>query len=788
MKKHITHKVLIFWWMALMLALMSTANLLAQEAVFQGLVTDQRTGLPLQDVEVLVKETGQGMVSDRFGMFYCRSLKPGSYTLEFTHVGYEPYMEKLDLKSGSTARLKVALRSRVRELKGVEVSGEAITRVPYITASLDREEIERAATRDIGDLLRTQPNVSGIRKGGVAIDPVVRGFRFGQLNVQVNNGQKIEGGCPNRMDPTVAHIEIEDIREIEIIKGPYALRYGPSLGGVVNLKTSRPEPEKEFRVRVHGLKGYESNWNGDKEYLSVFGGDQRYFFLLSGSRKDYANFEDGDGNLIPSAFKRFSYKAQAGVVPMEGHMLSVSWETSKGRDVDYVALPMDERSDDTELWSLDYTIRRPGKVWHSLDLKLYHSLVDHSMDNTERSLSDTVAAYSDVLADNKGLRLQAGLNLGGGVLTAGVDREQITKDGDRVKNLIMQPTYPIFTEPLWNEAWIHNTGLFAEYRYLLERTELIAAVRLDLNSAGSEDILIKKMTNTIYFNDNTGSEFTNFSASAGVTRELGEHLKLSLALGRGVRSPDMLERFIILLPVGFDRFDYLGNPQLKPEANHQADLTLEYTHPTYGAILLNGFFAYVKDYITGQRLAPAEQVPLTADVLGVKQFYNAPSATLKGFEFSYLSPAQLPFKLSLSAALTYGTVEEATAYVKDEAGKITGETLLADDAMPEIPPFEGNLSLSWPLFGGQLVPRAGLRLVAAQKHLSAAFEEDETPGFQLIDVGLNYRFNEYVTVSGGINNLLDEAYYEHLNRRMISSKGNLYEPGRIFFVNLVLDI
>ncbi|HRZ77106.1 MAG TPA: TonB-dependent receptor, partial [Bacteroidales bacterium] len=169
-------------------------------------------------------------------------------------------------------------------------------------------------------------------------------------------------------------------------------------------------------------------------------------------------------------------------------------------------------------------------------------------------------------------------------------------------------------------------------------------------------------------------------------------------------------------------------------------------------------------------------------------FYNAPSATLKGFEFSYLSPAQLPFKLSLSAALTYGTVEEATAYVKDEAGKITGETLLADDAMPEIPPFEGNLSLSWPLFGGQLVPRAGLRLVAAQKHLSAAFEEDETPGFQLIDVGLNYRFNEYVTVSGGINNLLDEAYYEHLNRRMISSKGNLYEPGRIFFVNLVLDI
>ena len=31
-------------------------------------------------------------------------------------------------------------------------------------------------------------------------------------------------------------------------------------------------------------------------------------------------------------------------------------------------------------------------------------------------------------------------------------------------------------------------------------------------------------------------------------------------LGRGVRSPNMVERYITLLPVGFDRYDYLGYP------------------------------------------------------------------------------------------------------------------------------------------------------------------------------------------------------------------------------------
>ncbi|MEZ5195165.1 MAG: hypothetical protein R2764_01805 [Bacteroidales bacterium] len=44
----------------------------------------------------------------------------------------------------------------------------------------------------------------------MGIDPVVRGFKYSQLNVQVDNGLKIEGGCPNRMDPATAHVEIED--------------------------------------------------------------------------------------------------------------------------------------------------------------------------------------------------------------------------------------------------------------------------------------------------------------------------------------------------------------------------------------------------------------------------------------------------------------------------------------------------------------------------------------------------------------------------------------------------
>ena len=97
------------------------------------------------------------------------------------------------------------------------------------------------------------PNVSGIRKGGVAVDPVIRGFKFSQLNVILDNGVKIENGCPNRMDPVSSHVETEDIENIEVIKGPFVLRYGPALGGVINLVTEKPHPYEKFEIHADAV-------------------------------------------------------------------------------------------------------------------------------------------------------------------------------------------------------------------------------------------------------------------------------------------------------------------------------------------------------------------------------------------------------------------------------------------------------------------------------------------------------------------------------------------------------
>ncbi len=761
----------------------------AQE--IKGYVKDLKTGEIISDAELVLTPGKQGTISNAEGMFYFAKLKAGKYTLTITHVGYYTYTKTIRVEKGEIKEVEILMEQEVKMLNEVVITEKIVDKLPYMRNEIPAIEIEQSISRDAAEFLRSTPNVSSIRKGGTNLDPVVRGFRYGQLNVQANRGLKIEGGCPNRMDPTSSHIEMEDIDEIEVIKGPYALRYGPSLGGVINLITARPVAYNDYEMHVRAMKGYESNWNGQKEHIRIYGGNQKVFYLFSGSNKEYGKYTDGNGNEINSEFRKFSYKGQLGFKPFENHMVLLSWDENRGRDVKYPALPMDERTDDTRLLQLDYEAKNISKTIKGITLKLYNADVTHVMDNKERPFSDTVAAVSAIDAINQGYRLEFNLKMGDSKMYIGSDYENISKDGTRTKNMIMQPTLPVKLEQLWNEALITNLGFFAEYHSNWIGMEWVLAARMDMNKGTSKEIVITHpMAGEIYryAEDSIDSDFTNFSASLGIIRPLGENFELGLSLGRGVRSPDMVERYVTLLPAGYDRFDYLGDPQLKPEVNNQIDISLKFEDEKYGAFIINWFYAIVNDYITGKRLPPSVQKQLTADVLGVKQFYNAEKVTFNGFEFTYGTPSDLNWGLKFTSAITMATNSKAIQHVLNDQGDIVDEVEVEDDPLAEIPPMETNISLHYKFLDGKLVPSFSARIAAEQSNTSEAFYEESSPGFTVFDFNVSYEMNKIITFSGGVHNLLDEAYYEHLNRKIIGSKAYFYEPGRIFFVNMIFNL
>ncbi len=674
------------------------------------------------------------------------------------------------------------------QLKEVEVYGKSVNYFPMTTIPAKTFEFE--AIRDIGDFLRQQTNVSGIRKGGVGIDPVVRGFKYNQVTVLLNSGVKIEGGCPNRMDPVAAHVESENIKKMEIIKGPYVLKYGPVLGALINLETVLPHPYEKPEIHGEVLYGFETNWNGQREHIALEGGNSKVFFNASGGFKGYGSYTGGNDILYNTSFQKLYGTIGAGIALSKNHQIILTYAYDQGKNVLFPALPMDEKLDQTQVGSFNYIGSDLGKVWQSLEFQGYFSPVHHVMDNLNRSTAKTMQAVTTVDAWNAGGKIVGNLQKGAHKFLVGLDFEHVYKDGDKQMTMKMVMSGDTFISVkhanVWLDARYNNAGAFAEYKVPFKKLDFTAAIRFDYNQATSGDTF-RLVKNDIAYFDDLNSQFVNVSFSLGMKKQLVSWLYLSASLGKGTRSPSALERFIKLMPVQYDSYDYLGNPQLKPENNYQADLSFEFLNPAIGSLSVGGFFSLVTDYIIGKVVPPTVIKPSTQGAPGVKQFSNTDKVYLTGFEVSYQSPSVKKWILMAQVAATYGTEPEAVKYIIS-GGQVTGQETVKNDPLPEIPPLEGSVSFSYKFFKGKLLPTASVRLVSEQNRVSQSYGEPKTPGFITAAASLSYSPCRFGSIVAGVENIFNTPYYEHLNRRIVGSTERLYEPGRVFYFTVIFKI
>ncbi len=766
-----------------------------------GIVIDKESGNPLAYAAVLLSPVNKSVVSDVGGKFSITA-KPWHYILKVSYLGYRKYEGEIELIANQSLTLNILLEREPYFLSGVEIVEKKGSNMIVNTQSIGTEQLQTLGTGEVGEVLKSIPNVSGVRRGGAVLDPVVRGFKYSQLSVYIDGLFSIEGGCPNRMDPTVSRVDAHDIERIEVIKGPYALKYGPNFGGAIRLVSHNPEffnTEKlEFRLNAFTEI---TPYLGMREHIRMNAGNKSTSLMVFGGRTDFGNFVDGNGDLLKMQVMKYNFGAKILHRFNDKSMLKVTYNYLQGRDVLFTALPMDERSDNTWFTHADYLGVFPFWSNKTYSLSLYYASVEHIMDNFTRPISDTVAAVSTVNAETLGAKFRSTWKLTQSQdLTTGIDFQRIYKYGQRVRNMITQPptasgTIPRAVDQLWNNAFIDNTGLFGEWNLSAGKHKTFAAIRLDMNSARSDDIIvIHSSIGEIYrFDaDSISSSFVNFSASAGYAYDITRDFNISLAVGRGTRSPDMLERYIILLPVGYDNYDYIGNPLLEPETNNEADITLRYESGRIGSAELTGFYSYIENFIAGKRIPPSQQKPLSNGVLGVKQYMNSGNAMFTGFEFAFSTPAHRMIVFSANAAYTSGTIKEMYKPIIDPsqpvAQQVIEDTLLQNDPLNEIPPLEANLNLGINLFDRKLSLLLNTRIITSQNRVSEAYYEVTTPSSTIINLSFRYNLSEKTQISGGVHNLFDEYYYEHLNRRMIGTTQKIFEPGRRFFINISIKI
>lgn len=649
---------------------------------------------------------------------------------------------------------------------------------------------------DLGEILKKESNVNGIRRGGFAVDPVIRGYRNSQVNIYLDEGIHIEGGCPNRMDPVISHVEPELVRYIQVIKGPYSMKYGPSSSSSIRIITRPDESSFNKGYGVNALSGYDAIRNGFRQHVELSRSTKKSVIIISGGLKKAGNYKDGNGNEWLSSYTKKYISTDFGYKINSSKYLMLSYKGVFANDVSFPALPMDEDKDKTHIISGFYQSKNAEKR-NVLTMSAYHSNVYHLMDNSLRpQSSQVISPYKGIMqasalvkTTSTGGRISIEYPLYKIILKQGIDARVTMKNGTRNILMIMEMEGEKYTSSrafnLWNNALMFNTGVFTELNYRQGNLDFGGIIRMDYNFSNSNDTLIILKNNIEYFNVKPSRKLLP-SLSFQSSYKLNQTNTLGISIARSQRAADISERYIKFLATGYDNYDYLGNPALQPETSTQLDILYNYKKNKF-QFNINLFTSRISNFISGKYLPPSIAKPLTMGAPGVKQFNNLPEAYFKGFEatFEYSPTDQLI--LSINSGYTYAYIHELEKIIITN-NQPSGIELLQNDPLSEMPAWDTRLQASYRFKKPNLKIDLSVTAVQSQNLVSKAFYEEKTPGYVLSDLSFSYAPSKIISIASGFNNIFNVAYYDHLNRKILGSTMKLYEPGRSFFMMLKIKV
>jgi iron complex outermembrane receptor protein len=744
----------------------------ARAAVITGKVLDASSNKPIEGAEITY-ENNEGKIYRAFagpgGVYRIEGVKPGNYSSSLSCDGYlSVYLENIAVGGENDVLKRDGKLERIPSVSSeILVTGQLLPALS--TGELTAKELAGRGPADIGEILRAVPEVSAIRRGGYGLEPSIRGLSGERVDVVIDGGAKVRGACPSRMDPSTSHFNPSSLREIEVLKGPFSVRYGPVFSGIVNLASSRPEvPREKFGVKGKFSAGYESNAEGKRGDAGFWGGNKRFNFLLGGGIRDFGNYSDGEGVKVDSSYEARDWTSKLGFNVRNDQIIQVSLQGQHVRDALYPALPMDADKDDSLIGYVDYSLQRAKKVLGRLNVKVYGSGVEHRMSNARKATAKTMKAVADVDTAMEGFRVEGFFTLRGTRgMRAGFDMDRLRMDGTRTRDILAGPMAgKHFNDILWPDATKTSFGFFSELELPgAVKGETTVGVRLDRAASDAdrpEPGFLALSTAPL--------EKTNVAVSAFASTSFRPRggWELNVAAARGVRTPDIRERFVYLLSIGIDRYDYLGNTALKPEVNYQIDLRARKAGARH-AVGVTVFTSWLEDFISA-RVLPGV-APRSPGVLGVKQFVNIPSAFRTGLEVD--GSYEIGSGVSLKGVCTW----------------MQGTNRSDDDPLPQIPPATVNLSLTYRHGRGAHLREPWIeiagRFEARQDRVSSLFAESPTPGFGVVDLRGGFSLKKGISLNFALENLFNNNYYYHLNRMSQLDGRPIPEPGRNFHSLLV---
>lgn len=232
----------------------SAVSLWGQQATLKGklISAEDQSGVPFANIAVV--GTSTGATTDMEGRYEIK-LNPGTYTLKISSLGFATKEEKVTLAAGETKSLNITMSKGAVDLAMfTKTEGKYEKRVEELTVSLDiirPNIIENKNATSADQALQQTP-------GLVIVDsePQLRGgsgYSFGagsRVMVLVDDLPLLSGDAGR---PSWSFIPVENIEQIEVVKGAASVLYGSgALAGVINIRSAFPSNTPKTKVTFFG--------------------------------------------------------------------------------------------------------------------------------------------------------------------------------------------------------------------------------------------------------------------------------------------------------------------------------------------------------------------------------------------------------------------------------------------------------------------------------------------------------------------------------------------------------
>jgi iron complex outermembrane receptor protein len=639
-------------------------------------------------------------------------------------------------------------------------------------------DVTTPVTTEVTGLLEQAPQVQTVsarQSSPLAVEPIIRGFKGGQVYSQAD-GTWLLPVRPD-LDAQLSRLDPALVESPTVIPGPYGLRYGPGFSFLDIVTT--PAPRYECGPEIHSRIGLTSRTNGGQFFgrATLFGGTDNRGFIFSYANRLGSDYRSGNGTRIPSSYHDQNLLGQIGIDLTPSSKLEVRYRRVEQWDVENAAQIFDVRSLDSEGIAISLLDTSPYATYQRLRVEGWYnrSWFDGDTLNGSKRSFHVIDRIEAALASSLGQAATFSGFTDGDVLTSGArfaathgeeDWLQWTIGADmRYAEQHLQErfdivptgggaTIDVFTN--MPRAWQYNPGLFVEASapFLPFWTTTMGG-RYDAVGANARKADLRSQTSLQIPEEGLSQNENMYSFFWSNDIEIAEYWTARASFGHAQRPPTLVERyadgiFLGIIQSGFSRV--IGAPTLPKERLWQLDLgtTLDFDRlRTRG----RWFYSWVKDYSTYEANVIAD--PVGARLL---RSTNTRRATLTGFE-------------------VYGEVElNPVLDGFGSLGYVRGQDEEIGEPLPAIAPLEGRAGLrlhdadernNWHVeFGARMVDGqhrfASLRAVGLPTTIPL---ETPTPGFTVFYLRGTYRANDQLRIAGGIDNLFDRNYLEHLSLR-----------------------